>query len=224
MTTFAPETLWDYVLGQADPEVSAEIDRELARSPELAAEVRELSELSVALPLSLPPQPPPAGVKARLLASIAAPSPYRAWMSKLERLFDVGRDKAEELVRRAEDAAHWVASGMPGCDLIHIHDAGPRTAGADVGFVRVAPGFRFPSHRHKGDEVTVVLQGAYRDSFDGRVWRAGDWVVLSEGTEHHYVVEPGEDCVYATVVGGIEITETEGPGVGWTVEGSKAGH
>lgn len=221
MTQIAPEILWEFALGNLSPTERADIDAELVRSPALRAELSEILELAGALPLALPPIEPSPSVKARLLESISASKPYSPWIEKLARLVDVGVESARKLMDLAYDPKEWGDGGMDGFELIHFQ-GGPATAGADVGFVRAAPGFRFPQHRHDGDEITLVLQGAYRDSADGVVARAGDWIVRPAGSEHHYVVEPGEPCVYATVLHrGLEVLETGGPGAGWTVGSTK---
>jgi putative transcriptional regulator len=50
-----------------------------------------------------------------------------------------------------------------------------------------------PEHGHGGEEVTLILSGAYRDHM-GRFGR-GDVADLDEDIEHKPVAEDGEDCI-----------------------------
>ena len=58
--------------------------------------------------------------------------------------------------------------------------------------MRIAPGKAMPEHGHGGEELTLVLSGAYRD-WMGR-FGPGDVADLGEDVEHKPVVEDGEDC------------------------------
>jgi putative transcriptional regulator len=59
--------------------------------------------------------------------------------------------------------------------------------------LRIAPGRAVPEHGHGGEEVTLILRGAYRDHM-GRFQR-GDVADLDEDVEHKPIAEPGEDCI-----------------------------
>lgn len=59
--------------------------------------------------------------------------------------------------------------------------------------LRIAPGTAVPEHGHGGQEMTLVLNGAYRDEI-GRFER-GDISDLDEHVEHQPRVEPGEPCI-----------------------------
>lgn len=159
------------------------------------------AEALTALSLDLPPVPPSAALRARLLASVARPeqrlSPFA---DRLARLIDVAHDRARELLASLTRPEVWERL-LPGVELVHLQ-GGPAVAGADVGFVRVAAGATFPVHHHLGDEHVLVLQGAYLDS-DGSSARAGDSVHLPAGSSHSFVAAPGADLVYAVVVGGV---------------------
>jgi anti-sigma factor ChrR (cupin superfamily) len=67
-----------------------------------------------------------------------------------------------------------------------------------------SPGARYPSHRHHGDETTLILQGACRDEHGSYV--AGDVGRMRAGTTHGVEFLPGEDCIaYLVARGGHEI-------------------
>ncbi len=56
-----------------------------------------------------------------------------------------------------------------------------------------SPGARYPLHRHRGDETTLILQGACRDEHGSYV--AGDVARMRAGSTHRVEFLPGEDCI-----------------------------
>ena len=58
-------------------------------------------------------------------------------------------------------------------------------------------GCALPEHGHRGNEMLLVLQGAFRDA-RGRVGR-GDLDWCDEDVEHQPVVETGMDCICLSV-------------------------
>ena len=59
--------------------------------------------------------------------------------------------------------------------------------------LRTAPGRSVPMHTHGGSELTLILQGAYRDAI-GR-FAPGDVADLDSEVEHQPVTEPGAPCI-----------------------------
>lgn len=59
--------------------------------------------------------------------------------------------------------------------------------------MRIAAGKAMPEHGHGGEEITLILSGAYTDRL-GR-FAAGDVADLDEDVEHKPVVEPEEPCI-----------------------------
>jgi putative transcriptional regulator len=54
-----------------------------------------------------------------------------------------------------------------------------------------------PKHTHDGQEITVVLKGAFNDGI-GRYGR-GDLSIADAHVDHQPMAEPGEDCLCLTV-------------------------
>ena len=50
-----------------------------------------------------------------------------------------------------------------------------------------------PDHGHQGMELTLVLQGAFRDEVDR--FARGDLEIATEDLEHTPVADIGEDCI-----------------------------
>jgi quercetin dioxygenase-like cupin family protein len=168
----------------------------------LDAEAAEAAEALTALAVALPPVQPSPGLRDRLLASARARR-HAPFVDRLARLIDVAAERAQELLASLARPEVWVGSQAPNIHLVHL-EGGPATAGADVGFVRVAAGTAFPPHRHLGEETALVLQGCYDDS-SGEHVRAGDLVHLPAGSSHSFVAGAEEDLIYVVVFGGIEI-------------------
>jgi putative transcriptional regulator len=63
--------------------------------------------------------------------------------------------------------------------------------------LRIEPGRSVPHHTHRGVEMTLVLDGSYRDSL-GRFAR-GDVCVADETIEHRPVADRDADCICLTV-------------------------
>jgi putative transcriptional regulator len=202
--------LAEHVLGLLPAAQTAQVEMHLKTCSRCAHEADRLHEDLALLPLALPPAAPPAGLRGRLLA-VAARTPQEGsalsrFTERLARLFDWGLAQAEDLLRRIPDAAAWTAGPCAGSALLHVQ-GGPLVAGADAGVVRLQPGVTFPHHTHRGDEIGIVLQGAYRDS-DGQEYRAGESVFLPAGSDHAFTALPGEDLLIAVVVhGGVTFTD-----------------
>ena len=59
--------------------------------------------------------------------------------------------------------------------------------------LRINPGLKMPEHGHGGEEMTLILKGAYRDEF-GR-FAAGDIADLDHHVEHQPRVDSPEPCI-----------------------------
>ncbi len=68
----------------------------------------------------------------------------------------------------------------------------PEGSRSKLFLVRVAAGVSMPEHGHGGEEITLILSGAYNDRF-GR-FAAGDVADLDVDVEHQPIVEGSEPC------------------------------
>ncbi|GAA3852973.1 ChrR family anti-sigma-E factor [Celeribacter arenosi] len=66
-------------------------------------------------------------------------------------------------------------------------------AAGSVRLLKISPGYEVPDHSHNGLELTLVLQGAFRD-VTGRYGR-GDLEVADSDLEHTPIAEQGEACI-----------------------------
>ena len=80
------------------------------------------------------------------------------------------------------------APGVAMCDV----KLSPGARG-QLKLLRIGAGRAMPEHGHGGEEITLVLQGAYHDHM-GRFAR-GDVADLDEDIEHRPVADSGEACI-----------------------------
>jgi anti-sigma factor ChrR (cupin superfamily) len=159
-------------------------------------------EAFTALSLALRPARASADARARLLAAVAAPERrFSPFVARLARLLDLAHERVGELLVSLARTDVW-EHVLPNVELFHL-EGGPATAGADVGFVRVAAGAQFPHHNHLGDEHVLVLQGGFVED-DGTVVRAGAGSFRAAGSAHSLTALPEQDLLYAVVVFGVE--------------------
>ena len=65
--------------------------------------------------------------------------------------------------------------------------------GASVRLLSIPGGSAMPEHSHRGTELTLVLQGAFRDETDR--FGPGDIEVADDNLEHTPVAEEGQTCI-----------------------------
>lgn len=191
-----------YALGALDDDEAREVERALAVDPSLMAALATYERAASELAAALPGVAPSSSVRARLLASTEPR--FERFVRRFGELFDVAADRARELLGMVDQPAAWEAGPEPGCWLIHF-PAGPALAGADTGFVKLAPGARFAWHRHTGRERNLVIQGQADDTLLGRLG-PGDEGVAEPGSEHDFVNTGDEDFVFAVWVWGVDFT------------------
>ncbi|MFE8071266.1 ChrR family anti-sigma-E factor [Marinobacteraceae bacterium S3BR75-40.1] len=63
---------------------------------------------------------------------------------------------------------------------------------------KLLPGGRAPQHTHRGDEMTIVLQGAFTD--ENGVFETGDFIILDKDHVHRPLALPGDDCITFSVL------------------------
>lgn len=86
------------------------------------------------------------------------------------------------------DAVRWRSVGMGVKQAILSTDKA-----ATARLLYIPGGQSVPDHGHRGMELTLVLQGAFRDETDR--FGPGDVEIASEDVEHTPVAENGEACI-----------------------------
>ncbi len=86
------------------------------------------------------------------------------------------------------DSVRWRPLGMGVRQAIL-----PTSKGASARLLYIPAGQAVPDHGHRGTELTLVLQGAFRDATDR--FGPGDLEIATEELEHTPVAEMGMDCI-----------------------------
>lgn len=145
-------------------------------------------------------------------ALLEAEEPADLATGSLDRLLGALDDAPAPVVAEKSDDSgvplplqHYLPRGLDG---VKWKWTGPGVATADLAWsadhksrlflLRVAAGRRVPEHGHGGQELTLILSGAYRDRFG--VFAKGDIADHDEDVEHQPIAEPGEDCVCLVAV------------------------
>ena len=157
-----------------------------------------------ALAMSHAPVAPPPELRARVVASSRRRGRYGAFADRIARLFDVTIDDAREQLARIERADSWGPGPMAGIAIFPVLP-GPRCGDALATFTRFDPGVVFPLHAHVGGEVTIVVEGGFRDATGVEIWR-GDELYKPPASEHDFVIVSDGICIAAAVAfGGIDL-------------------
>lgn len=95
-------------------------------------------------------------------------------------------------IRAQEQALKWkrVLKGLEVCEI-------PLTKSQKTEFLRIAPGKGVPAHTHQGEEITLLLDGAFEDE-TGR-YEQGDLIIVDERISHHPVSDAQTGCVCMSV-------------------------
>ena len=150
-----------------------------------------------------------AGSRALLLAGLHAYDRFERFESAVADLLQLSRSEAAAALRRIDDASAWLPQG-PGIAFLPVA-GGPEAGFFLSGFLRVEAGVDFPEHEHLGEEVTLVLQGAFEESVSGIVFRPGEPAHMAAGTRHRFrVPADGPHLVgLATVKVGMRLVPTQ---------------
>lgn len=189
-----------YALGVLPPDEGSLVEKLLHDHPELAASLETYRATAGDLMLAVAPVAPSPHVRVRLLASIGA-GRFEELTPAFRRIFDLTVDGARALLAWIDDPSKW-QQVMPHFAAIHFA-GGPACVGADTGFVRLAPHTTFPYHAHRGEEITLVIQGSAVTS-DGKSLKAGDEVIEGPGSAHDITNTGDEDFIYATRAFGVQ--------------------
>lgn len=204
------ERIAEYALGLLSEEEAAEIKALVAEDRALRLEVESYEQASADLAMLMPSAldasdgKEPALSPSKLLADANSPERFTPFVDEMVRLTEMSAAHAKKMLAQIDTDQGWDPPSIPGADIMHIDGDSPRSDGAEVGFVRLAPGATFPRHSHDGDEDYLVLQGACRDS-NGRVYGAGDRVLNPAGSDHSFETIGNRPFIFVVVSRGISI-------------------
>lgn len=189
------ELLLDYAAGTAPEPLALFIATHLALSPESRAEVRQLEAVGGALLDSLDPAAPAPDALARVFARIEAGETIAA-SPPGTRISALLPAPLATYVPDDLDALPWrkVIGGVFEAEL----PCSTRRYKASL--LRIEAGRNIPRHTHRGGELTLVLDGAFRDAL-GRYAR-GDVSIADDSVDHQPVAENDKTCLCLVVAEG----------------------
>ena len=142
------------------------------------------------------PTAPSSSLRDLLLGAVNSGHWYEPFVRRAASILELPLVAARAVLQTIDSVDGWMMGPADGIELLYIK-AGPDLATAITGFVRLAPGAAFPSHRHVGHEDVLVLQGSF--AHDGVVVVAGQEAPMSPSSSHHVVAGP-QGCLYLAVV------------------------
>lgn len=84
---------------------------------------------------------------------------------------------------------------MPG----HFEYRLPKSVrGGRASLLRVPPGRAMPAHGHRGQELTLVLNGGFTDAAGH--FGVGDLALADQAVEHQPMADPGDDCIVLIIL------------------------
>lgn len=206
MTGHIVDLLPEFALGMLDDPERGKVAAHVASCDVCAAELQIVQGAAETVTLSLRPIAPPRELRARILETAAAGASrgrFAPFVDRIASLTDQPINVVSSALDSIDEPSAWEPGPTLGCAIIHL-PKGPALADALVGFVRVESGVRFPVHRHLGDEVVIILQGALCDE-DGALARRGEVVTKGNATSHWFdAVGPIPLVYFVRLEGGVE--------------------
>lgn len=164
-----------YVCGLMEEREAAEYARHLAEGCTVCREeVRVFEDIASDLALLGAPADPPTRLRERLIAAIGAEAAndlqtWKRWRP----------ETGERRLQRAGEG-EWEKTDIAGIEVKKL-GVDARTESVTM-LIRMAPGTRYPRHRHAGREECYVLEGDLRHR--DQVMRSGDFEVVEARSIH----------------------------------------
>ena len=180
-------TLMAHAAGTLDGAFAVVAAAHIAACPVCREALREAEAVGGALLEQMPEGQVSDSCRARTLAALEGIAPARRVAPQPAAL---PRPLARLIGASDFNAIAWKTKA-PGVAMFDIKL--PAGAKGQLKLLRIGAGRAMPEHGHGGEEITLVLKGAYRDHI-GR-FAAGDVADLDEDIEHKPVVESDQDCI-----------------------------
>ncbi|PKR89823.1 transcriptional regulator [Pleomorphomonas diazotrophica] len=184
----SPELMARYVAGTLSPAAALVVESHLALCDDCTATQRDMLALGGLLLEDLPPSDLDARLFERTLARLGEKRPAAAPAPAGRPVRDLGIYLPAPIADRATSGWRWMGPGMAFARL----DV-PEDPATNLILLKIAAGKRMPTHGHSGEELTLVLQGAFEDEH-GRC-AAGDLAEEDDDTHHTPVVTGEETCI-----------------------------
>ena len=196
-------TLIEYALGSLDPAMVADVERQLARSPELQAQLKQIEADLSWFALTSEPVSPNPQLREQILKASAPQPDYEAFADRLSVFFDLSVERVRELLSQIKKIPHAPWNELfPGAQVLSFR-GGPERSSANCSLLYMKPETKFPMHQHIGDEWAILLDGRAQEP-DGSEYNVGDILHKPAGSTHSFRALD-KPCVFAVVLyAGIE--------------------
>lgn len=184
----SPELMARFVAGTLSPAAALVVESHLALCVDCAASHRDMLAVAGVLLERQSPSELDARLFERTLARLGEKRPAAAPSPARRPARDLGIRLPAPIADRATSGWRWMGPGMAYARLDVPED---RTT--QLVLLKIAANRRMPTHGHSGDELTLVLQGAFEDEH-GRC-AAGDLAEEDDDTHHTPVVTGEETCI-----------------------------
>ena len=184
----SPELMARFVAGTLSPAAALVVESHLALCGDCAASHRDMLAVAGVLLERQSPSELDARLFERTLARLDEKRPASVTSPARRPARDLGIRLPAPIADRATSGWRWMGPGMAYARLDVPED---RTT--QLVLLKIAANRRMPTHGHSGDELTLVLQGAFEDEH-GRC-AAGDLAEEDDDTHHTPVVTGEETCI-----------------------------
>lgn len=162
-----------YALGLLEPELFEPFDQHLEACPACRAEVRAFHEIGAQLAASAPMDPPE---------------------SLRERVIEAVQDRPDDILILRANQRGWVDTPFRGVRVKALYEDPQSRLVTQL--VQLAPGARYPSHRHAAPEQCYVVEGDVKIGND--IFSAGDFS-LAPAYSLHGEVSSVNGCLLVIV-------------------------
>ena len=184
----SPELMARYVAGTLSPAAALVVESHLALCVDCAASHRDMLAVAGVLLERQSPSELDARLFERTLARLDEKRPTSARSPARRPARDLGIRLPAPIADRATSGWRWMGPGMAFARL----DV-PEDPAAQLVLLKIGAGRRMPTHGHSGEELTLVLQGAFEDEHGRCV--AGDLAEEDDDSHHTPVVTGEETCI-----------------------------
>lgn len=186
-------TILAYAAGSLDEAFAVVVASHVALCGSCRAAVRRAEAVGGHILEAAEAVPVSDAARARMLAQLDVVQPFHAPDRRVQPPAKIG-EMPRPLARLLGDASLDDVRWKPVAPGISVHDL-PLSArsGGQLRLLKIGPGRAMPDHGHGGEEITLVLRGAYRDRFGE--FRAGDVADLDETVEHQPTVTEDGPCI-----------------------------
>lgn len=192
----SPELIARFAAGSLSPSAALVVESHFALCDSCAKAHRDMLAAGGVLLERLSPAELDARLFERTLARLDEKRPALAVPASPRRIArDLGIDLPAPIADRATSGWRWMGPGMAFARL----DV-PEDRRISLVLLKIAAGRRIPTHGHSGEELTLVLRGAFEDEH-GRV-AAGDFAEEDDDTHHTPVVTGDGTCICLSSIEG----------------------